>query len=107
LAWHVVASTTDLDGRNVIGVTVLGRKIAVYRIGAEFYATSNVCTHQHAILSDGEVVDGFIECPIHYGLFEIFSGKAQGAPVCIDLEVLPVRVDGTGILVDVGSDPAP
>lgn len=102
MAWHVVASTTDLDGREVIGVSVLGREIAVYRIGVAFHATSNICTHQHAILSDGEVVDGLIECPIHYGLFEISSGKAQGAPVCIDLEVLPLRVDGTRILVDVG-----
>jgi nitrite reductase/ring-hydroxylating ferredoxin subunit len=47
-------------------------------------------------LCDG-IVDGeVIECPKHYGRFDIRSGRALGAPVFIDLDTFPVRVeDGT------------
>ena len=48
-----------------------------------------------------EVVEGYIECPLHFGLFEIATGKAAGAPVTVDLRTYPVRVEGTRIEIEV------
>jgi nitrite reductase/ring-hydroxylating ferredoxin subunit len=39
-------------------------------------------THPGALLSEDNVVDGLIECPLHFGLF--ITGKAQGPPVTRD-----------------------
>ncbi|KTS19839.1 Rieske (2Fe-2S) protein, partial [Methylobacterium indicum] len=55
-------------------------------------------------LADGEVVEGYIECPAHYGLFEIATGRAQGGPVCRDLATYPVRVEGTEVWVEVAPE---
>jgi nitrite reductase/ring-hydroxylating ferredoxin subunit len=77
------------------------RRIALYRVGDAYYATSNLCTHAGALLSAGEVVEGYIECPLHFGLFEIATGRAQGGPVARDLEVYTVRREGTRLMVDV------
>ena len=69
--------------------------IAVYRAEGQFYATQDLCTHEHAYLSDGVVVDCVVECPFHQGRFDIRTGKALGAPVIEPLETYPIKiVDG-------------
>lgn len=100
MAWVDVADATDLDGRGVIGREVEGRRVAVYRLDGALYATQDLCTHGQACLSQGEVVEGYIECPLHFGLFEIATGKASGAPVTRDLATYPVRVEGGRIWIE-------
>lgn len=100
MTWHPVADTADLADRDVIARDCAGRSIAIYRLDGAYFATQNLCTHANACLAEGEVVDGYIECPAHFGLFEIRTGKAAGAPVTRDLAVYPVRVEGTRIEVE-------
>lgn len=97
--WVRVASVADVDDEEVLQVKVGDRLLAIYNLGGRFHATSDVCTHEYACLSDGFVVDGKIECPLHQGLFDILTGKAQGAPVEEDLEVFETRVEGDDIFV--------
>ena len=101
MAWQHIADTADLTGKDVIGREVDGRPVAIYRVKGEYHATAGFCTHANALLCEGEVVDGFIECPAHYGYFEIATGRAQGSPVTVDLRTYPVRVVGSRIEVDV------
>jgi nitrite reductase/ring-hydroxylating ferredoxin subunit len=53
VAWHVAARSSDLKEAEVLGVNVNRLPIALYRIEGTVYATSNVCTHEFALLSDG------------------------------------------------------
>jgi 3-phenylpropionate/trans-cinnamate dioxygenase ferredoxin component len=100
MAWTRVAAADEVAEGEVVGVTVAGQQIALYRDKGEFLATSNVCTHQFALLSDGYFEDGCIECPLHQGSFDVRSGKALCAPVTEDIKVFPVRVDGDDLLAD-------
>ncbi len=99
MAWIHVADIGDLEDRDVLGIEHGDLKLAIYRLKDRYYATSDICTHQAARLSQGEVVECYIECPAHYGLFDIRTGKAQGAPVTFDLRTYPVRVEGTRLFV--------
>jgi nitrite reductase/ring-hydroxylating ferredoxin subunit len=54
MTWFDVADVADLEGLDVIGVETAGRKLAIFRLGSDYYATSNVCTHPAGVLSDGE-----------------------------------------------------
>jgi len=99
MRWEHIANISDFQERSVVGRVMGNRSIAIYRVNDSFYATSGICTHANGILSQGEVVDGYIECPLHFGLFEIATGKAQGAPVARDLVTFPVKVEGTHIFV--------
>lgn len=100
MGWVDVADAAELDGPGVIGREVEGRRIALYRLDGALYATQDLCTHGQACLSQGEVVEGYIECPLHFGLFEIATGKAAGAPVTRDLATYPVRVQDGRIWVE-------
>jgi nitrite reductase/ring-hydroxylating ferredoxin subunit len=101
MGWEHLANTSDFSRSSVIGRVSGGRPIAIYHVDGKYYATSDICTHANGVLSQGEVVDGYIECPLHFGLFEISTGKAQGAPVTHDLAAFPVRIEGTQIFVQV------
>jgi 3-phenylpropionate/trans-cinnamate dioxygenase ferredoxin subunit len=73
----------------------------VYRAEGQFYATQDLCTHEHAYLSDGVVVDCVVECPFHQGRFDIRTGKALGAPVIEPLETYPIKIVDGRIYVQV------
>lgn len=97
--WIKVAATSDVEVDDVIAVKSGDREIAIYNVDGEYYATSNICTHQEARLSEGFVIDGVIECPLHQGRFRISDGKPKGPPVHIPLCTYPIKVDGGDLYV--------
>ena len=101
MPWVQLAKLEDFSSRDVVGVEHGDRRVAIYRLEDGFYATSDVCPHLSARLSEGEVVEGYIECPAHFALFDVRTGKAGGGPTRTDLKTYPVRVEGEGILVDI------
>lgn len=101
MGWTRVCDVDDVEEEDVIGVSVGGRDVAVYRDeDGEFYASDGHCTHERMLLCDGLVMDGVIECPKHNGRFRITDGAAVGAPVTIDLRTYPVRVEDGEVHVD-------
>jgi nitrite reductase/ring-hydroxylating ferredoxin subunit len=100
MAWHVAAKADEVGEGEVIGVVVDGQDVALYRVGGTVYATSNVCTHEFALLSDGYVEDGCIECPLHQARFDIASGEVRAAPATDPIKTYPVKLDGGQVMVD-------
>jgi anthranilate 1,2-dioxygenase large subunit len=100
MAWQRVASINEIDRDGVLGLDVDGSPVALYRLGNEVFATAGICTHALAILSDGFVEDGKIECPLHQGQFDIRSGKALCAPVTEDLRTYAVKLEGDDVFID-------
>jgi len=68
--WHTAALLSELRDNEPMGVEVADVQMALYRVGDKFYATSNVCTHAEALLSDGLMHGCEIECPLHNGRFD-------------------------------------
>lgn len=96
-----VAGLEELQDRDVLGTKLQGVDIAIYRLADGYFATQNICTHQFAFLSEGYVVDGCIECPLHQAMFDIKTGKGQGGPAKEDLKTYPVKIEAGRILVQV------
>lgn len=99
MEWIKVASAQELGMDEVKAVNVAGYSIALYRIEAGFFATDSMCTHGRALLSEGFVEDGCVECPLHQGRFDIRTGKAMCAPVTVDLRTYAVKLEGDDIYV--------
>ena len=100
MAWQRIASLSEIAVDAVLGVDVDGSPVALYRLANEVFATAGICTHAMALLSDGFVEDGNIECPLHQSQFDIRSGKALCAPATEDLRTYAVKLDGDEILID-------
>ena len=99
-AWVRVASRSELAEGQVLGVRVGEKEIALYHLpDGEFRATDNVCTHEFALLSEGWLENGCIECPLHAAQFDVRTGKALCAPAEEDLAVFEVKAEGEDLLV--------
>ena len=100
MAWQHAASLNSIRDGGVIGVNIQGTPVALYRLHGEVFATHGICTHALALLSEGWVEDGKIECPLHQGQFDIRTGKALCAPLTQDLRTYAVKLEGDDIFVD-------
>ena len=101
--WVVACAKDDIEPEDVIRFDHGGHVYAIYRSpDDEYYATDGICTHEHAYLSDGLVLDNIIECPKHNGRFDYRTGAAKGAPVCVNLKTYKVKVDDGNVLIAVG-----
>jgi len=100
--WIDACAADDIEPDDVIRFDHGGKTFAIYRTEDDrFFATDGLCTHEKAHLSGGLVMGTIIECPKHNGRFDFTTGKAKGAPVCVDLATYPVRVESGRLLVQV------
>jgi 3-phenylpropionate/trans-cinnamate dioxygenase ferredoxin subunit len=77
-------------------------RIAVVRIGDDFYALGDRCSHADFSLSEGEVWEDEreIECPKHGSTFSLETGKPMTLPATRPVPVYKVRVDGDDVVVE-------
>lgn len=100
--WLDACATDDIEPEDVIARIIGGKALALYRTeDGRYYATDGLCTHERVSLADGLLMDNIIECPKHNGRFDITTGAAKGAPVCVDLKTYPVRLENGRVLVQV------
>jgi anthranilate 1,2-dioxygenase large subunit len=107
MGWREVTSVDKLRPEGATGVEIDGIPVALYRLGDEVFASHGICTHALALLSEGFVEDGKIECPLHQGQFDIRSGKALCAPLTKDLRTFAVKVENGMVFVDLDRPAAP
>jgi 3-phenylpropionate/trans-cinnamate dioxygenase ferredoxin component len=82
-------------------VDVEGHRIAIVRIGDDWYAIGDECSHADWSLSEGEVweEERELECPKHGSTFSLTTGEPQTLPATQPVPVYTVRVDGDDVLV--------
>ena len=98
--WVQVCAADDIEEEDVIRFDHGDRTFAVYRSpDDEYYATDGLCTHEKIHLADGLVMNNVIECPKHNGRFDYTDGSALGAPVYVNLQTYPVKVEDGQVFI--------
>jgi nitrite reductase/ring-hydroxylating ferredoxin subunit len=97
--WERAAGVDELAEGDVLGVQAHGKPIALYRVEGEVYATHDICSHEHAHLSEGYLDGCEIECPLHQARFDIRTGKATCRPATEAIAVYPIQIVGKDIFV--------
>lgn len=73
------------------------KKIALVRIGLDFFAFQSFCPHRGASLIEGRInALNEIICPLHEYRFDIKSGNVK-AGSCLDLEIYPTSLTDMGL----------
>jgi nitrite reductase/ring-hydroxylating ferredoxin subunit len=90
--WHSVCPAEDVQPGAMAPFEIGDLQIAIYNLDGEYFATDNICTHGYALLSDGILDNGTVECPLHGGCFDVRNGKALCEPVETDLRVYRTRL---------------
>ncbi len=77
-------------GRQIVGLA---------NVNGEFLAFEDTCTHEEASLTEGEIFDDVVECPLHGAAFNIRTGAVESFPATRALPTFEVRIDGDDIQV--------
>ncbi len=79
-----------------------GHRIALIRIGDDFYAIGDRCSHADFSLSEGEVWPDEleIECWKHGSTFSLKTGEPQSLPATRPVPVYDVVVVGDDVFVE-------
>lgn len=94
-----VAKTTDVPPGTLRAFEVNGQALLIANWQGTFFATQDLCTHDHGTLSDGTLVEGQIECPRHGGRFDPATGAATQMPAMFPIKTFPVKIEGEQIWV--------
>lgn len=97
-----LCAASEVESGQARRVDVGRHRIAVVRIGDDFYAVGDRCSHADYSLSEGEVwVDEReIECPKHGSTFDLATGKPTCLPATTAVPVYRVWVDGDDLMGD-------
>ncbi len=101
ITWHRVCNVADIAAEDVTQFEHGEKIYAIYHTPSGYYATDGLCTHEDEFLADGLVLGEIIECPRHQGRFEIPTGKAKGAPVCVNLQTYPTKIEAQQVYIGV------
>lgn len=84
----------ELEPDSVTGFELPGlSRLAVYSLAGKIYVTDGLCTHGHALLSEGFIEGDEIECPLHAGRFCIATGHPTAEPAEVPLQTYEVVID--------------
>ena len=100
MPWTQVAKREDFGDLQVMGVACPAGRLALFMLPDGIFATSDICPHLGASLSQGCVVEGFVECPYHFALFDIRTGAADGGVTSRGVHTFATKVEHDAIYVD-------
>ncbi|GGA12046.1 Rieske (2Fe-2S) protein [Dyella caseinilytica] len=100
MSWETICSRSQVREEYPFGVKVAGKEIGVFLVDGDYFAIENVCPHAYALLSQGFVEDGKVECPLHEAVFDIRSGRCLREPGGRDLLTYPLRLHGDDVQID-------
>jgi 3-phenylpropionate/trans-cinnamate dioxygenase ferredoxin subunit len=103
--WVRACALAELADESALAVDLDGTAVAVVRSGEGYHAIADECSHAAIPLSEGDVVDGTIECYLHGSLFDLRSGKPLGLPATQPVPVYRTKVEGNDLLVDLTAAP--
>jgi 3-phenylpropionate/trans-cinnamate dioxygenase ferredoxin subunit len=100
-AFEPVASLGELaEGTVLQRVRSTGEAICLVRHNGEISALSDICTHQHFSMSQGDLLaDGTLQCAWHGARYNCRTGEVKQVPATSPLPVFQVRLEGDTILV--------
>ncbi len=101
MSWIAVCNTGDVTEDFPKAVKVGEKELGIFKVEGEFFCLEDVCPHAYALLSDGFVEEGKVECPLHEAIFDIPTGKFESGPSCRDLQTFEVKVEGDEIFVKI------
>jgi 3-phenylpropionate/trans-cinnamate dioxygenase ferredoxin subunit len=93
MAWIDAGSTEKLADGKAQSLSVGRRMIALIRSGTDFFAIEDICTHDGAPLTGGEIEGAEIICPRHGARFCLRTGEALTPPAYEPVRVFETKIE--------------
>jgi 3-phenylpropionate/trans-cinnamate dioxygenase ferredoxin subunit len=97
--FRTVAQLEDVPENALLAVELDGVSIVLANSEGEIHALHDECSHEEFPLSDGEIVNGQVECVLHGARFDLRTGLAKALPAVRPVKSYECRVEDGAILV--------
>ena len=94
-----VCAAAELMPGDMKCVLIGDTRILLANVDGKVYATSDICSHALANLSEGFLEGAVVECPLHGAQFDVTTGKALSPPADRDIKTYEVTVADGRIFV--------
>jgi NAD(P)H-dependent nitrite reductase small subunit len=99
MSWKKVCTKDQITDQSALKIK--GQNpIAVFRVGDEFFATDDTCTHAKFSLSEGYVEGDEVVCALHEARFCLRTGRVLSPPATVPLRTYPVKIEGDDVMVE-------
>jgi 3-phenylpropionate/trans-cinnamate dioxygenase ferredoxin subunit len=98
MSQHRVCSRSELASGSAARID--NPEIAVFNVDGAFFAIKDLCTHDQARLSDGELRGETVICPWHGACFSVKTGEALSLPATEPVETFKVILKDDEIYVE-------
>jgi 3-phenylpropionate/trans-cinnamate dioxygenase ferredoxin subunit len=94
-----VAMVDEVSTGGRKSIIVDNTSVLLLRIGDQYYAIEDVCTHDGQPLTDGPLEENLITCPRHGAKFDVTTGKAVCMPATEAVATYAVEIRGDEVWV--------
>jgi 3-phenylpropionate/trans-cinnamate dioxygenase ferredoxin subunit len=102
LTWIDAGAAESLADGHAISIAAGRRMIAVVHSGGAYYAIEDICTHDGAPLTGGEIEGDEIICPRHGARFCLRTGEALTPPAYEPVQVFETKIENGRLWVRAG-----
>jgi 3-phenylpropionate/trans-cinnamate dioxygenase ferredoxin subunit len=100
--WIDAGAVGSLEEGKAISIAVGRRVIAVARAQGRYFAVEDICTHDGAALTGGEIEGTQIICPRHGARFCLKTGEALTPPAYEPIRVFETKIESGRVWVRAG-----
>ena len=97
--FQTVARVEDVPENVMLAVKLDGVSIVLANSQGEVLALHDQCSHEEFPLSDGEIVNGQVECMLHGARFDLRTGAAKALPAVRPVKSYECRVEDGSIQI--------
>lgn len=94
-----VAAVSEIEPGGRLSIIVDDRALLLLRVGDDFYAIEDVCTHDGQPLTNGPFQGTEITCPRHGARFDVTNGRQLCMPATEPVATFEVKVEGDAVYV--------
>jgi 3-phenylpropionate/trans-cinnamate dioxygenase ferredoxin subunit len=91
-AFEKVAAVSEISPGGRKSIVVDETPALLLRVGDQFYAIEDVCTHDGQPLTDGPLNGNEITCPRHGARFDVTTGRPVCMPATEPVQTFEVQV---------------
>lgn len=91
--WRRVGEVSDFPEGRPRSVRLGDRRVAIFRVGTEWFALEDVCAHMRARLSEGSVDGLEVTCSWHGWRYDLRTGRSL-TKSWARVRTCPVKVEG-------------
>lgn len=96
-----VAVVGDVPAGGRLSILIDDIPALLIRIGDQFFAIEDICSHDGQPLTNGPVSDCSITCPRHGARFDLRTGKALCMPATEPIATFEVEIRGSEVFARV------